>query len=455
MVGFAGEGARRWPSRCPSRPSAPAAKPDRACATCSSCPAPRAERAVGLREGRRGLRPRLRVLRHPVVPRQAALAHARVDRGRGARPGRRRRRRARARRAGPRLVRARRRRARARSRRCSAASTRSAPDGLGARPPPLPLPERGARPARRDHARAADGRPVLRPLAAARRRRAPAAHEAVGERRPLPQHASTPSARRSPTAAFRSSFIVGFPGETEREHDELLAFLAGAPSSTGPGSSRSRPRTARPRPTSPTRSTPSSRSSGCASARRCRSRSPAPRATRSSGDEVDVLVDAVDDDGTLVGRTHREAPEIDGIVRLDADWRAPGRAGPRARHRGDRSRPGRQGSASVSAPVTSHDRVVVGDDAIATPANIVTIARLRPRRPDAAAHRRRGLHLAHVHAVVRARPPPTASTAGWRAATAPPARARSSTRWPTSSSCSAASSRSGSTATSRGPRWSS
>ncbi len=31
--------------------------------------------------------------------------------------------------------------------------------------------------------------------------------------------------RRWPEAAFRSSFIVGYPGETEEDHDELLAFL--------------------------------------------------------------------------------------------------------------------------------------------------------------------------------------------------------------------------------------
>ena len=30
---------------------------------------------------------------------------------------------------------------------------------------------------------------------------------------------------REPDAAFRSSFIVGFPGETESDHDELLGFL--------------------------------------------------------------------------------------------------------------------------------------------------------------------------------------------------------------------------------------
>ena len=40
-------------------------------------------------------------------------------------------------------------------------------------------------------------------------------------------------------------------------------------------------------------------------------------ATRRSlvGTEVDVLVDG-DDDGEFIGRTYREAPEIDGVVRL-------------------------------------------------------------------------------------------------------------------------------------------
>ncbi len=28
-----------------------------------------------------------------------------------------------------------------------------------------------------------------------------------------------------PAAAFRSSFIVGYPGETERDHDQLLAWI--------------------------------------------------------------------------------------------------------------------------------------------------------------------------------------------------------------------------------------
>jgi ribosomal protein S12 methylthiotransferase len=33
---------------------------------------------------------------------------------------------------------------------------------------------------------------------------------------------------REPDAAFRSSFIVGYPGETEADHDQLLAFLGEA-----------------------------------------------------------------------------------------------------------------------------------------------------------------------------------------------------------------------------------
>ena len=31
--------------------------------------------------------------------------------------------------------------------------------------------------------------------------------------------------RREPTAAFRSNFIVGYPGETEEDHDQLLSFV--------------------------------------------------------------------------------------------------------------------------------------------------------------------------------------------------------------------------------------
>jgi ribosomal protein S12 methylthiotransferase len=37
------------------------------------------------------------------------------------------------------------------------------------------------------------------------------------------------------------------------------------------------------------------------------------------GETVEVLVDGTGDSGELIGRTYREAPEIDGIVRLVGD----------------------------------------------------------------------------------------------------------------------------------------
>jgi hypothetical protein len=40
---------------------------------------------------------------------------------------------------------------------------------------------------------------------------------------------------------------------------------------------------------------------------------------------VVVLVDDHDAEaGVSIGRTHREAPEIDGVVRVDAEWARPG-----------------------------------------------------------------------------------------------------------------------------------
>ena len=100
------------PSRSPS-PWAPrrraAAPADQRVRPPGAAP-PGGPRPVGLREGGRGLRPHLRLLRHPVVPGQAALTFDRRDPGRGRRAARHRRRRAgpprdRPRGPGPRLLR--------------------------------------------------------------------------------------------------------------------------------------------------------------------------------------------------------------------------------------------------------------------------------------------------------------------------------------------------------------
>lgn len=122
-----------------------------------------------------------------------------------------------------------------------------------------------------------------------------------------------------PQAAFRSSFIVGFPGETEADHDQLLTFLRevrldwagffpfsiedGTPAATLDGQIPDELATERLRECSELQD-------------------PITRAARDAlvGETVEVLVDGVDPDtGCLIGRTHREAPEIDGLVRVTGD----------------------------------------------------------------------------------------------------------------------------------------
>ena len=132
---------------------------------------------------------------------------------------------------------------------------------------------------------------------------------------------------QEPDAVFRSSFIVGFPGETEADHDELLAFLARR-ASTGPASSRS------PKRHGTAASTLDGEVDEALMHERLREctevQDPITAASRErwSAPQVEVLVDGDDDDG-LVGRTYREAPEIDGVVRLMGAMRQPGRDGAR------------------------------------------------------------------------------------------------------------------------------
>ena len=115
---------------------------------------------------------------------------------------------------------------------------------------------------------------------------------------------------REPDAAFRSNFIVGYPGETEADHDAAAGASSRRPSSTGAGSSPSRPRTAPTPSTLDGQVDPSGR------------RRPPGRAARAPGPDhgvparrarsapcIEVLVDEPG-----VARSHREAPEIDGVV---------------------------------------------------------------------------------------------------------------------------------------------
>ena len=131
---------------------------------------------------------------------------------------------------------------------------------------------------------------------------------------------------REPDAVFRSSFIVGFPGETEAEHDVLLAFLRDAQLDWAGFFAFS-----------PEGGTPAAAMGDRVPDHVVREwlgecdevQVPITEAARDvlvrEGAEIEVLVDGIDDDtGAAFGRTHREAPEIDGLVHLDGAVARPG-----------------------------------------------------------------------------------------------------------------------------------
>ena len=113
---------------------------------------------------------------------------------------------------------------------------------------------------------------------------------------------------RAPESAFRSNFIVGYPGETEEDHDLLLAFVAEARLDWCGFFAYSREE-----------GTYATELDGevdralmldrLAELRELQDGITAARRDDVVGEIVDVLVDAPG-----VARSHREAPEIDGII---------------------------------------------------------------------------------------------------------------------------------------------
>jgi ribosomal protein S12 methylthiotransferase len=116
-----------------------------------------------------------------------------------------------------------------------------------------------------------------------------------------------------PGAAFRSNFIVGYPGETEDDHDQLLAFVAEArldwcgffAFSPEQGTYAADLDGQVPRALVHER---------LAELRELQDAITAARRDELIGSRVEVLVDAPG-----VGRSYREAPEIDGVVTVPDD----------------------------------------------------------------------------------------------------------------------------------------
>jgi ribosomal protein S12 methylthiotransferase len=126
-----------------------------------------------------------------------------------------------------------------------------------------------------------------------------------------------------PDAAFRSSFIVGFPGESEDDHDELVDFLHAAEldwAGLFPFSKEDGTRAAEL-----DREVPAEiMGERLRELSEVQDRISQARRDALLGARIDVLVDEMHGT-TAVGRTYREAPEIDGVVHVvGAPAAAPG-----------------------------------------------------------------------------------------------------------------------------------
>ncbi len=115
---------------------------------------------------------------------------------------------------------------------------------------------------------------------------------------------------RYPDAALRSSFILGYPGETEDDHDQLLAFLAAADLDWA-GFFAFSPEDGTYAAGLPDRVPAALALERLAECSEVQDAITARRRRALVGRTVRVLVDEPG-----VGRSHMEAPEIDGVIRL-------------------------------------------------------------------------------------------------------------------------------------------
>jgi ribosomal protein S12 methylthiotransferase len=114
----------------------------------------------------------------------------------------------------------------------------------------------------------------------------------------------------SPQAAFRSNFIVGYPGETEEDHDQLLRFVEEAQLDWC-GFFTFSPEEGTHAMTQPDHVDQSLMNERIAELREMQDAITASRRDDLIGETVNVLVDEMG-----IGRTHREAPSIDGVVHV-------------------------------------------------------------------------------------------------------------------------------------------
>jgi ribosomal protein S12 methylthiotransferase len=128
-----------------------------------------------------------------------------------------------------------------------------------------------------------------------------------------------------PDIAVRSSFVVGFPGETEEDFDYLLQWLAEARLDRV-GAFRFEPVEGAPANDLPGHVAPEVKEERYARVMELTARISAEKLAAKVGRTIEVMIDAVDaETGGATGRSKADAPEIDGEVHLrDAGHVRPG-----------------------------------------------------------------------------------------------------------------------------------
>lgn len=116
--------------------------------------------------------------------------------------------------------------------------------------------------------------------------------------------------KREPQAAMRSNFIVGYPGETEEDHDELLQFIEDAQLDWC-GFFGFSPEDGTYALNLPDHVDKSLMNERLSELREMQDAITARRRDDLIGETLEVLVDSPG-----VGRSHREAPEIDGVIHV-------------------------------------------------------------------------------------------------------------------------------------------
>jgi ribosomal protein S12 methylthiotransferase len=119
-----------------------------------------------------------------------------------------------------------------------------------------------------------------------------------------------------PDIAIRSSFVVGFPGETEADFQYLLEWLEEAQLDRV-GAFRFEPVEGAAANALPDHVPPEVKEERYARVMELTARISADKLAAKVGRTIDVIIDAIDDDsGGATGRSKADAPEIDGEVHL-------------------------------------------------------------------------------------------------------------------------------------------